>query len=112
MKRTVMIVAAVFGLGIAGAASARLLLASPTPVPITQTAVAERQATFVIENMTCVTCPITVRRAMWRVDGVRLVSVDFDAKTATVDFDPSRATVSEIAAASTNAGYPAHTVEG
>ncbi|MFZ5617876.1 MAG: heavy-metal-associated domain-containing protein, partial [Pseudomonadota bacterium] len=34
-------------------------------------------------------------------------NVDFDAKTATVVYDPSVATADEIAAASTNAGYPA-----
>ena len=37
----------------------------------------------------------------------RSVKVDFVAKTATVVFDPSAASLSEIAAASTNAGYPA-----
>ena len=67
----------------------------------------DRTATFAIENMTCGMCPITVRTAMEHVDGVKSVRVDFDAKTATVDFDPSRATVKTIAAASTNAGYPA-----
>ena len=65
-------------------------------------------ASFDIDNMTCATCPITVRTAMSRVDGVQHVEIDFDAKTATVEFDPSATTAEEIAAASTNAGYPAH----
>lgn len=111
MKNTVMIAAAVLGLGIAGAASAGLLLPSPVSAATARTAVAERQATFAIENMTCATCPITVRRAMSRVDGVKSVSVDFDAKTASVVFDPSKTTVAIIAAASTNAGYPARVSE-
>ncbi len=67
----------------------------------------ERIQTFAIENMTCAACPITVKKAMSGVDGVRAVNVDFDAKTATVVYDPSVATADEIAAASTNAGYPA-----
>lgn len=111
MKITVTIAAAALGLGIAGAASAGLLLRSPVSAATTQAAVAERQATFAIENMTCPTCPITVRRAMSRVDGVKAVSVDFDAKTATVIFDPSKTNVAVIAAASTNAGYPARVRE-
>jgi mercuric ion binding protein len=41
------------------------------------------------------------------VAGVRSVTVDFDARTATVVFDPARTTIEAIAAASANAGYPA-----
>lgn len=68
---------------------------------------ATRTATFAIQNMTCALCPVTVKSAMERVHGVRSVHVDFDAKTATVVFDPQVATPQAIAAASTNAGYPA-----
>lgn len=113
MKRTLMISAAVFGLGVAGLASAGLLLPSPAPAATSQSAaVAQRQATFAIQNMTCALCPVTVRRAMEGVDGVKSVSVDFDAKTAAVVFDPSKTSVTAIAAASTNAGYPARVVPG
>jgi mercuric ion binding protein len=38
---------------------------------------------------------------------VQSVEIDFDAKTATVIFDPTVAAPEAIAAASTNAGYPA-----
>ena len=67
--------------------------------------------TFAIRNMTCALCPVTVKKAMQGVTGVKLVSIDFDAKTATVVFDPSVTDASAIAAAATNAGYPA-TVKG
>ncbi len=73
--------------------------------------VQEQTLTFDVENMTCATCPITVRTAMRRVEGVRSVSVDFDAKTATVTFDPSITTPEDIGNASRNAGYPAEPVE-
>ncbi|GAB4532562.1 MAG: hypothetical protein Tsb0010_13580 [Parvularculaceae bacterium] len=68
-------------------------------------------AAFAIENMTCATCPITVRTAMKRVKGVKSVAVDYDAKTATVTFDPEITAPDQIAAASTNAGYPASPLE-
>jgi periplasmic mercuric ion binding protein len=68
---------------------------------------AEHTAVFTVENMTCASCPITVRRAMERVEGVRSVEVNYAARTATVHFDPSRANVTQIAAASTDVGYPA-----
>ena len=64
-------------------------------------------ATFAIQNMTCAMCPITVRKAMEGVEGVRSVDVDFETKTATAVFDPSTTSTTDIAAASTNAGYPA-----
>jgi periplasmic mercuric ion binding protein len=72
------------------------------------TVVVETQvATFEIENMTCAMCPITVRTAMSRVDGVNSVEVDFESKTAVVNFDPALTTQEAIAQASTDAGYPA-----
>ena len=61
---------------------------------------------FRVEQMTCATCPIAVKTAMAGVKGVSSVEVNFDAKTATVAFDPTVATAAQIAAASTNAGYP------
>lgn len=63
--------------------------------------------TFAIKNMTCATCPITVKTAMSRVAGVKLVKIDFRAKTATVTFDAAITTPARIAAASTDIGYPA-----
>lgn len=64
-------------------------------------------ASFAIANMTCPTCPITVKKAMSAVHGVRSVKVDLNSKTATVEFDPKLTNSAAIAAASTNAGYPA-----
>lgn len=62
---------------------------------------------FTIEKMTCATCPIAVRKAMQRVDGVKDVNVDLDSKTAIVIYDSSKVTADEIGAASTNVGFPA-----
>lgn len=73
-----------------------------------QAAATENQTSFAIENMTCPLCPVTVKKAMEGVSGVKSVVIDFTAKTATVTFDPSKATIATIAAAATNAGYPAH----
>jgi len=49
---------------------------------------------------------------MARVEGVRSVTVDFAAKTATAVFDATVTTAQEIAAASANVGYPATPVDG
>ncbi|WP_417461180.1 heavy-metal-associated domain-containing protein [Kordiimonas sp.] len=84
--------------------------AHDTQVAAEQTA--QKTASFTIEKMTCAMCPITVRKAMEKVDGVLSVDTDYESKTATVVFDPSKADTDAIAAASTNAGYPATLTQG
>ncbi|WP_337847920.1 heavy-metal-associated domain-containing protein [Sphingomonas sp.] len=88
-------------------ATAAIPLGASVAQASSSTATASRTATFTVENMTCALCPITVKKAMEGVKGVKSVRIDFDAKTATVVFDPAKATLTAIAAASTNAGYPA-----
>ena len=78
----------------------------------TQNAVSEMTATFAIEKMTCATCPISVKKAMKRVDGVKSVKIDFKTKIANVVYDPELTTPTKIAAASTDVGYPASEVMG
>ena len=67
----------------------------------------QASASFSVENMTCATCPISVKKAMMRVEGVTSVDIDYETKTATVVYDPALTTPEAIAAASTDVGYPA-----
>ncbi len=72
------------------------------------TALADQQTvTLAVEKMTCALCPFTVSTALENVDGVSSVDVDFASKTAKVTFDDAITDVTTVAAASTNAGYPA-----
>lgn len=106
MKRMTIAVVAILGLAGAGIGVATLLPESRSK--ITTSDMAQLQtATFAVENMTCATCPITVRQAMQGVGGVHDVTIDFEAKTATARFDPAQTKAEAIAAASTEAGYPA-----
>jgi len=72
---------------------------------------AERSTTFSVSNMTCALCPITVKSAISQVPGVISVEVNRDLARATVSYDDAQANTDAIAAASTNAGYPATVVE-
>jgi mercuric ion binding protein len=67
----------------------------------------ERTVTLAVDKMTCAACPITVEKAMKSVAGVNSVKVSYEKKSAVVVFDDAKTTVDAIAAASTNAGYPA-----
>ncbi|MGH6807027.1 MAG: cation transporter [Ensifer adhaerens] len=72
----------------------------------------ERTITFAVDNMTCATCPYIVKTTMAAVPGVANVTVSFEAKTAIVTFDDAKTNPDAIAAASMNAGYPAHPKQG
>ena len=111
MKRTLMITVVAICASIAGLFAAIELPASFALSASAQAATSEQKAVFAIANMTCGLCPITVKKAMEGVAGVKSVSIDFEAKTATVMFDPASASIATIAAASTNAGYPANEIK-
>jgi mercuric ion binding protein len=90
----------------------RLLLGTTLLILASAAAVAgEQTVTLAVGNMTCALCPITVSKAIERVDGVTEVSVDYDTKRAIVRFDDTATSWETIARASTNAGFPAHKAE-
>lgn len=82
-----------------------------TPMAFAQSATAAAtltQVSFDVPDMTCALCPVTVKAAMSKVEGVQSVEVDFDARSATVIFDPALTDAAAIAEASAQAGYPAN----
>ncbi|MCR9193854.1 MAG: cation transporter [Hyphomonas sp.] len=107
MKRFVLIIS----VAVLGFAGLNAVIPSPIAAQTVNTEALQTQ-TFTVDKMTCAACPITVKTAMSRVDGVRSVTVNFEARTATVTFNATVTTAAEIAEASKNAGYPARTVEG
>lgn len=62
--------------------------------------------TLDVKNMTCGLCPVTVKKSLEQVGGVKDAKVDFAQKTATVTFDPDKATVLTLVKATTDAGFP------
>ena len=71
------------------------------------TEAANRTATLAVKNMSCVTCPITIRTALKRAPGVRSAAVDFKTKLAVVSFDDTRTSAKALAKVSTDIGFPA-----
>jgi periplasmic mercuric ion binding protein len=78
-----------------------------TLIGASQTLAAERVVSLRIENMTCALCHITVQAAIESVPGVTKVSVSQREASATVVYDDTATNPAALAAASTNAGYPA-----
>jgi mercuric ion binding protein len=64
-----------------------------------------------VPGMTCSTCPITVKKALAKVDGVTKAEVHFENRSATVTFDDARTNVKALIQATTNAGYPSQLVK-
>ncbi|MGH6855479.1 MAG: mercury resistance system periplasmic binding protein MerP [Aestuariivirga sp.] len=67
---------------------------------------AEKTVTLAVENMTCVSCPYTVKKSLSAVPGVEKVEVSLENKTAVVTFDDTKTDVTALTKATTDAGYP------
>jgi periplasmic mercuric ion binding protein len=85
----------------------RQLLAIATAIAmVSQVMAAERTVTLSLPTMDCPVCPITVKRALNKVDGVDKAVVDFDRRQATVTFNDAKTNAGQLIKATTNAGYP------
>lgn len=62
--------------------------------------------TLDLPSMNCATCPITVKMALNKVDGVSSAEVSYEKKQAVVTFDDTKTTTDVLVKATTNAGYP------
>jgi mercuric ion binding protein len=80
------------------------MLASPAWAAI-------KTVTLAVPGMTCPVCPITVKKALTRVDGVIKAEVNFDRRQAVVTYDDAKTNVETLTKATADAGYPS-TVEG
>ena len=65
-----------------------------------------QSVTLKIEDMTCASCPLTVKQALKKVSGVTEVHVDFKTKFAQVKFDPDKTQPEQLARVVTQIGYP------
>ncbi|MDO9468545.1 MAG: mercury resistance system periplasmic binding protein MerP [Thiobacillus sp.] len=59
-----------------------------------------------VPGMSCAACPITVKKALTRVDGVTRAEVDYDKRQVIVSFDDAKADVAKLMQATADAGYP------
>lgn len=59
-----------------------------------------------VPGMTCAACPITVKKALDKVEGVEKVEASYEKKEAVVTFDDAKTKVKDLMEATKNAGYP------
>lgn len=58
-----------------------------------------------VPSMNCVTCPVTVKKSLTNVDGVKKAEVTYETKLAVVSHDDRKADIDTLISATTNAGY-------
>ncbi|QDL36440.1 mercury resistance system periplasmic binding protein MerP [Rhodoferax sediminis] len=67
---------------------------------------AMQSVTLSVPGMTCAACPITVKHALSKVQGVTKTDVNFEKREAVVTFDDVRTSVQKLTNATEDAGYP------
>jgi mercuric ion binding protein len=71
---------------------------------------APRTVTLSLPTMDCAVCPITVKKALGKVNGVSRADVDFGKRQAVVSFDDARTSAEALTRATKDAGYPSTVV--
>lgn len=66
--------------------------------------------TLSLPTMDCPVCPITVKKALGKVEGVSRAEVDFAKRQAVVSFDDATTSVEALMRATKDAGYPSTVV--
>ncbi len=70
-----------------------------------------RSVTLSVPSMNCSMCPVTVRKALERVDGVEQADVDYETRSAVILYDDQKTSVDQLTKATSDAGYPAAEVK-
>ena len=68
-----------------------------------------KTVTLDVDKMTCNMCPITVKKALKKIDGVTDVVAKYEGEGngwAKVTYDPDRTTIGDLTLATEQAGYP------
>lgn len=65
-----------------------------------------KTVTLSVPSMTCAACPITVKKALQKVDGVVAAKVSWEPKEAVVTYDDAKTNLQALTDATKSAGYP------
>jgi mercuric ion binding protein len=72
---------------------------------------ATQTVTLSVPGMTCAACPITVKKALAQVAGVRNTDVNLAKREVIVTYDDAQTNVPALNEATKNAGYPSTLVK-
>ena len=85
----------------APATLAALFFAAASPVWA-----APKTVTLAVPGMTCPTCPLTIKKALLKENGVASVAVHYEKKELVVSFDDAKTTPDSIMKSTAAVGFP------
>ena len=59
-----------------------------------------------IPGMDCPVCPITIKKSLQKVEGVKRVEISYENKTASVSYDSTLTDINRLLKATEDVGYP------
>ena len=65
-----------------------------------------KSITLAVPGMNCPICPVTVRKALEKVEGVHDIIVEYETRTVVVAYDDTRVALPALTQATTDAGFP------
>lgn len=84
----------------------RLIVVGLLAILGTPALAAMQNVTLSIPGMTCAACPITVKAALNKVDGITRIDINYKKRQAIVTFDDQKIAVEDLTQATANTGYP------
>ncbi len=84
----------------------QLFLTTMLAIGVAAAQAAPQTVTLDVPGMTCAAYPLTVKKAISKIEGVNKVDVSYEKRQAVVTFDDAKATVQKLTQATENAGYP------
>jgi mercuric ion binding protein len=76
-----------------------------------QVSALEQLVVLSIPGMNCPVCPITIKKSLEKVAGVKTANVIFKSKLAEVTFDDEVTDINQLKQATENVGYPSQLLE-
>ena len=67
-----------------------------------------KEVVLLVDKMTCEACPVTVKKAIMRLEGIKEVNVTLKPPLAHVKYDSSKLSPKDIVKATTDVGYPSN----
>lgn len=72
---------------------------------------AQQSVTLSVPDMSCASCPITIKASLSKLLGVASVKSDLDKKQTTVSYDDAKTDVAALSKATGAAGFPSTPVK-
>jgi mercuric ion binding protein len=89
----------------------RLLMVAIAAALSFQVRAEPQTVTLSIPGMNCPACPVTIRMALEKIEGVEKAEISYEEKKAIVSFDDAQTSVDALTEVTADLGYPSQLQE-